>query len=103
MTGIDLEKARREQLRWYILETLNAARPVGANEDMVLSTIQAIPLPTTPLELRRELDYLEDRKLVTLSGKGGPVWFAELTRYGVDVVEYTIDCDPGIARPKKYW
>jgi hypothetical protein len=27
---------------------------------------------------------------------------AELTRYGVDIVEYTIACEPGIARPKKW-
>ena len=30
-------------------------------------------------------------------------WFADLTRFGTDVAEYTIDCDPGIARPQKYW
>jgi hypothetical protein len=27
----------------------------------------------------------------------------KLTRIGIDVVEYTVECDPGIARPKKYW
>ena len=25
------------------------------------------------------------------------------SRYGVDIAEYTIDCEPGIARPAKYW
>ena len=25
-----------------------------------------------------------------------------MTPNGVDVVEYTVDCDPGIARPKKW-
>ena len=28
--------------------------------------------------------------------------FADLTRHGVDVAEYTVDCEPGIARPAKY-
>ena len=31
------------------------------------------------------------------------MWFADLTRLGVDLAEYTIDCQPGIARPDKYW
>ena len=30
-------------------------------------------------------------------------WFADLTRIGVDLAEYTIPCEPGIARPEKYW
>lgn len=100
---VDLEKQKREQLRWLVLLTLNAARPIGANEHLILQTVQDVPVPVTQLELRRELDYLADRKLITLSGQDGPVWFAELTRHGVDVVEYTVSVEPGIARPKKYW
>ena len=57
----------------------------------------------TPLELRRELDYLSDRDLVKLEKRPDGKWFADLTRYGTDVAEYTIDCEPGIARPVKYW
>jgi hypothetical protein len=57
----------------------------------------------TPLELRRELDYLSDRKLVELRKEPTGRWFADLTRYGVDICEYNIDCEPGIARPEKYW
>ncbi|MNW20815.1 hypothetical protein D3C71_2213900 [compost metagenome] len=57
----------------------------------------------TELELRRELDYLADRELVKLTKEPSGRWFATLTRYGTDVVEYTVDCEPGIARPSKYW
>jgi len=35
--------------------------------------------------------------------EASPAWFGKLTREGVDVVEYTVLCDPGIARPRKYW
>ena len=28
---------------------------------------------------------------------------ARLARHGVDVSEYTVDCEPGVARPAKYW
>jgi hypothetical protein len=32
---MDMEKARREELRWLILQALNAAQPVGAPETIV--------------------------------------------------------------------
>ena len=51
----------------------------------------------------RELDYLADRDLLEVRKEPGGRWHAELARYGVDVVEYTVDCDPGIGRPAKYW
>ena len=100
---MDLERQKREQRRWQILQVLNAGRPYPVNEQLMLSVIGDIPLPTTPLELRKELDYLEERGLVKLAGRDSPTWSAELTRDGIDVVEYTVECDPGIARPKKYW
>ena len=100
---IDQARVRREALRWLILLTLNNARPIGAYEELVLSTIQAIYPDATALELRRELDYLADRSLVELKKEPSGRWFADVTRYGVDIAEYTVDCQPGIARPVKYW
>ncbi len=100
---IDHAKVRRESMRWNILLILNNARPVGAYEELVLATAQGIYPDATALELRRELDYLADRELVDLKKEPGGRWFADLTRHGTDVAEYTVDCDPGIARPQKYW
>src|SRR5687768_1311140 len=100
---MDMEKTRRENIRWHILVAVNAGAPHPVAETLVLSAIQSIPLECTALELRRQLDYLEDRKLVMLKRHEGAPWTAELTRHGVDVVEYTVECEPGIARPKKYW
>ncbi|WP_413206731.1 hypothetical protein [Rhodospirillum sp. A1_3_36] len=100
---VDPAKARREYLRWLIILTLNNARPIGAYEGPVLTVAQAEFPDATALELRKELDYLADRKLVDLRKEPTGRWFAELTRYGVDLAEYTIDCAPGIARPAKYW
>ncbi|PLP96021.1 hypothetical protein CYD26_00505 [Pseudomonas sp. FFUP_PS_473] len=100
---IDPAKARRESLRWYILLTLNTSRPVDPHEAVVLSTIQGIYQDATAMELRRELDYLADRSLVTLVKQPSGVWICGLTHYGVDIAEYTIPCNPGIARPEKYW
>lgn len=103
MHEIDINRANREEMRWRILRALDAGRPTPVSETIILRTLQDIELPVTPHALRRELDYLRDRKLITIRGEDEPTWLAELTRYGVDIVEYTIDCEPGIARPKKWY
>lgn len=100
---IDMERQRREQLRWLLLRALDYARPDGAHEMVLLGTAQGVYADATALEVRRELGYLEDRKLVEIQRSPSGPWFAKLVRYGVDVVEYTVDCLPGIARPPKYW
>lgn len=98
-----MEKQRREQLRWILMLALNHARPYGAAEIVLVGTAQGVYPDATNLEIRRELHYLDDRKLVEIEKSPSGPWRAELTRYGVDVVEYTVDCLPGIARPAKYW
>lgn len=104
MTTPDLEKARRENLRWFILLALNAAQPIGASEQVIYSAITAMIPDLTQLELRRSLDYLAERDLITITGRDTqPAWFCKLDRYGIDVVEYTVPVEPGIARPAKYW
>lgn len=100
---IDAARARRESIRWYILLTLNNARPIDTHEVVVLTTLQAIYPDITALELRRELDYLADRSLITLDRQPAGVWIAGLTSLGVDIAEYTVECRAGIARPTKYW
>ncbi len=100
----DLEKARRENLRWLILLALNSAQPVGTSEQVVLSAITPMLPDLTALELRRNLDYLAERDLITITGRNSqPQWFCKLARYGIDVVEYAVPCEAGIARPAKYW
>lgn len=100
---VDIHKVRREDIRWQILLTLNNARPIGAYEELVIAVIRSTYPDASLLELRRELDYLSDRELVDLRKEPAGRWFADLTRTGIDVAEYTVDCDPGIARPVKYW
>lgn len=98
---IDNEKQRREFIRWVLMLALNNARPIGAWEEVLISIVQGIYADVTRTELRRELDYLEERGLVKLQKKPDGRWSGELTRDGVDVVEYTVDVDPGIARPAR--
>ena len=61
---MDHRKVRRESMRWSLILTLNNARPIGAHEQLVVQTVQGIYPDATLTEVRRELEYLEDRKLV---------------------------------------
>lgn len=98
-----MERQRREQLRWYLLLATNLYRPFVSAEASLQGTAQGIFPDVTALETRRELDYLEDRGLLTIERLPSGPWQVSITRHGVDIVEYTIDCEPGIARPPKTW
>jgi hypothetical protein len=97
---VDMERARREEMRWYVLVALNSAQPMGTSEVIVHNAIQPIIPDATELELRKALDYLEERKLISIEKKR--IWFAKINNHGIDVVEYAVECHPGIARPAKW-
>ena len=99
----DTARTRRESIRWRMLNVLNLMRPHTLHETALHDHLRAIYPEITQIELRREADYLEGRKLVEIVREPFGAWFLDLTRCGVDIVEYTIDCSPGIARPPKYW
>ena len=94
------KKERRERIRWFILRALDVSRPVGAYLQAILDVVATVYRDTTDLEIKRELDYLAERDLVELKIDPTGQWFAKLERFGVDVVEYAVDCEPGIARPR---
>ena len=98
-----IAKQRREGMRWNIINTLNKARPHTTSETFLLDIMNAIYPQTTATELRQQLDYLADRKMVELNKAPHGLWFADLTSWGVDIAEYTVECRAGIARPEKVW
>jgi len=100
---IDPQKVRRESLRWYLILALYNARPNELCEEVIQGTMRSIYPDVTAIEVRQQLDYLEDRELVSLRKEPSGRWWGDLTRIGTDLAEYTIDCQPGIARPEKYW
>lgn len=100
---MDMHKARIESIRWHILVCANSGRPYPVAETLVLSAIQSIPIECTAHDLRREMDYLQDRALLDINRHEGAPWSVEITHHGVDLVEYNIPVLPGIARPKKYF
>lgn len=99
----DHARARREGMRWNLLNCLDKARPYTTSEVFLVDVMRGIYPDATPMEVRRELDYLHDRQLIVLTKQPSGAWFADLARFGVDLVEYSVDCDPGIARPPKFW
>ena len=101
MLDLDLDRQRREFMRWVLLLALYNGRPVETWEGVLGSTMQGVYADATKREVRVELDYLEERGLVKIKRRPDGNWFAELNRAGVDVVEYTVECEPGIARPAK--
>lgn len=100
---VDLLKSRRESMRWHLLNALDKARPIGALDILLLDIIRCIYADSTNTELHQQLDYLHGRGLVNIDKKPDGHWHAKLNHNGIDVVEYTIDCPIGIARPVKYW
>lgn len=100
---MDMTRIRREGLRWNLMVALHKSRPYTCSEKLLLDVAKSIYPDVSPLELRQELDYLADRKMADLAKQPSGTWFADLTALGVDIVEYTVECRPGIARPEKYW
>lgn len=92
-------KARREAMRWHLLSAVNLARPYGMYTEALLPIVQSVYPDATHQEVRRELDYLEEREMVHIKKDPLDRWMVDLTRYGIDFVEYTIDAQPGVSRP----
>ena len=102
MKGLDLETARLEEMRWLILRSLDGGRPVGLSESILRNMIEPCIPDLTEMELRRELDYLEERGLIMIIERTRPIWFAKINDHGIDVVKGTVKCYPGIARPRDW-
>jgi hypothetical protein len=98
----DLNRAKREELRWLVLLTLYQAQEIGLSENIILNSVQPCLPDVTQMEIRRAMDYLAERDLMKIEDRHQPVWFAKINRYGMDIVEYTLPVDPGIARPRKW-
>lgn len=100
MNPMLLAHARRGAMRWHLLAAINLSRPQGMYTSGLLPIVQSVYPDATEHEIRRELDYLEERQLVKIDKDPFDRWMVELARDGIDVAEYTVACDPGISRPR---
>lgn len=102
MNGDMTDTEVREAARWYCLVAVKKGSYVGASETWIQDSIRKIfPLTATEEWVREQLDYLSERGLLTLNRRVGQAWWVRLTRYGHDVVDFTVPCDAGIARPPR--
>ncbi|MDE0034340.1 MAG: hypothetical protein OXU75_14580 [Deltaproteobacteria bacterium] len=87
--------------RWDILRTLRVGGHLGATENMIRDVLVAGYIGVTRHWIRDQLDYLEARRLITIERLETAPWRMTLTRYGYDVADYQVPCDPGIRRPAR--
>lgn len=95
---VELQK-QIELARWLILKTAGNSGYLGATETMIAAVLDG-EVALSKQQLRTEIDYLENRKLVTTKRDEVKPWRIFLSRHGRDIVDYQVDCEPGIARPK---
>jgi hypothetical protein len=93
-----MERVRRERQRWLCLMWLDISRPTPMTGGALLAQMQAEYPDANHLELQRHLDYLRKAALLTIT-EDGQSWLSQLTRQGIDFVEYTSPATPGIGRP----
>ncbi len=94
-----MEGTRHQTVRYFLLMALNVARPAEAQAYMLRSVVASVFADVTDLEVLRELDYLTSRELISTHVNPMGQTLAKIERYGVDVLERTVACDPGIILP----
>lgn len=95
------DRERREFMRWVLLLAMNINRPTHSTLRFLQQVVRGEYADATEMQVRRELDYLESRDLVKVFTDPLGQVSADLTRYGIDIAEYTVPVEPGIARPPK--
>ena len=88
-------------IRWAILRTCRVGGHLGATEAMIREVVVVDYLGADRKFIRDQLDYLEKRKLVSIHRSEIEPWRVTLTRYGYDVADYQVACEPGIRRPPR--
>lgn len=96
---VDMQRARREGMRWYLLLAMHRGEPVGAGDLILKTIIDDIYENVTVNELHTQMSYLEKCELISLEKTPTHKWHGKLTAVGVNFVEYNADDIDGIKRP----
>ena len=104
---IDLDRAqsaktRSEFMRWILLLAMNINRPTHSTLRCLLQVVRGEYADATEMQVRRELDYLDSRGIAKVFPDTLGQVSGNLTRHGIDLAEYTVPVEPGIARPPKF-
>lgn len=98
----NLEVQRHRLRRLRILQQLYNNRPEQMGDGILYQILKGDPeLDPTPVGVRRSLDYLADRKFVSIT-KRGSSWLVKITADGVDYLEGDDPGLPGISHPDEF-
>lgn len=100
--GPDLQRHRREHIRWLLLLHLSTARPGETVDTSLLPALRSNHHDITRHEMQCHLEYLALKGLLSVREQTG-YWHVRLTAEGIDFAEYTSNALPGIARPPRPW
>ncbi len=96
----DLEKARLRMIRYRILKILDAGRPSAVGEGLIRDVLTDVDLGASANDVRRALQYLDDKGYVELKESKRKPWNGRLLPKGIDYLEDVDQEDAGIARPE---
>lgn len=73
-------RARRKAIRAVVFAAVDASRPIGIFESLILAVLQGVLMQCSETELRRELCYLEKKGVIRLDRVGGAPWLVGTAR-----------------------
>jgi hypothetical protein len=97
------EICRRREIRWRVLMAIEMGSRRNVPEQIIWRVLEDSNLLSSNREVRRALTYLENKGLIRVDRQNRENWICELTAIAIDLVEYTVEPIPGIARPDKWW
>ncbi|MBF0546212.1 MAG: hypothetical protein HQM08_17345 [Candidatus Riflebacteria bacterium] len=96
----DLDTMNKNLLRGRILKALHVVGRLGAAESLVRKSLNAAGFTVLPGELRNQLNYLQEKGLITIQDPERETWVLHISPAGTDVIEKNVKAPPGIELDK---
>jgi len=91
--------AENREVRGWILQICNRAQPYGASFTIIETTLLETGFHVSLSEIKSHLKYLEQKGYIRsefIQKDGVKRWVNYITPKGVDLIEATIEQDPGV-------
>lgn len=99
----DLEIQRHRLRRLRILQVLSQNRPDPIGDGLISRCLRHdVDLAFTQTNIRNSLDYLFERKLVTITLRTETRWMAKISADGVDFLDGLGPKIEGVAHPEEF-
>ena len=93
----DFMQVMVREIRRDILRFLHVAGNFGVNERMLLTAMMTYKHNVLQGDIRRHLNYLEQRHVLKIKGRDQNVWTITITADGTDIVEGLQKCPDWMA------